>query len=65
MDTLKQAGMIAVLALLSGGGLLLLRALGAKTGGGVGPNAAELFAGAVLCSSGLVLLYSLGTRYEK
>jgi|HubBroStandDraft_6_1064221.scaffolds.fasta_scaffold3493530_2 hypothetical protein len=65
MEMLKQAGMIAVLALLSEGLLLLQHALGVKTGVGVGLHAAELFAGAVLCSSGLVLLYSLGTRYEK
>jgi hypothetical protein len=60
MESLKRAGMMAVLALLSEGFLLLQHALGVKIGGGVGLHATELFAGAVLCSSGLVLLYSLG-----
>lgn len=65
METLKQAGMIAVLALLSEGFLLLERAVGQREGSGVGRAAVELFAGTVLCTSGLALLYSLGTRDEK
>jgi hypothetical protein len=65
METLKQSAMIAVLALLSEGFLLSQRALGQRAAARVGLSAAEFFAGAVLCTSGLVLLYSLGTRNEK
>jgi len=64
MATLKQAGMIAVLALLSEGFLFLHRSLAKRADSRFG-LAAELFAGAVSCSSGLALLRSAGTRDEK
>jgi hypothetical protein len=66
IETLKQAGMIVVLLLLAEGLFAFSRALG--HGGGPGAKAAvigEFLAGAVLCSSALILLYSLGIRDEK
>jgi len=63
---LKPAGMIVVLVLLSEGLLVSYRALvhtderETKSGATV-----KLVGGAVLCSSALMLLYSLGTRDEK
>ena len=65
MELLKQGGMIAVLALLSEGLCLLYSALVQRTGTESGFRFGELFAGAVLCSSGFALLYSLGSRDEK
>ncbi|HEX4380818.1 MAG TPA: hypothetical protein VH022_12325 [Candidatus Acidoferrum sp.] len=66
IDALKQAGMIAVLVLLSEGLFVLYGALGHgdRTGTEPAPTAA-LVGGAILCSSALMLLYSLGTRDEK
>jgi hypothetical protein len=66
IETLKQAGMIVVLLLLAEGLFAFSRALG--HGGGPGAKAAvmaEFIAGAVLCSSALILLYSLGIRDEE
>lgn len=66
IQTIKQTGMIVVLVLLSEGLFVLC--------GGIGRGAAresaargvmELLAGVTLCSSALMLLYSLGTRDEK
>jgi hypothetical protein len=65
IETLKQAG-IVVLLLLAEGLFAFSRALG--HGGGPDAKAAvmvEFVAGTVLCSSGLILLYSLGIRDEK
>jgi hypothetical protein len=66
IETLKQAGMIIVLVLLSEGLFILHGALGqgdATAGRSIGTGA--LVGGAILCSSALMLLYSLGTRDEK
>jgi hypothetical protein len=66
IETLKQAGLILVLVLLSEGLFILGRALG--NGGAFQTKQAAgiaVMAGAILCSSGLMLLYSLGTRDEK
>jgi hypothetical protein len=66
IETLKQAGMLIVLVLLSEGLFVSHRALGhgdehrAKFAATM-----ELVGGAILCSSALMLLYSLGTRDEK
>jgi hypothetical protein len=68
IESLKQAGMIVVLVLLSEGLFVLS---GASTPGQRKPSSAkstitlEFVAGAILCSSALMLLYSLGTRDEK
>lgn len=66
MPALKQAGMIVVLVLLSEGPLISYRALvetdEVKVRSGV---AVKLAGGVILCSSALMLLYSLGTRDEK
>jgi len=65
-ETLKQAGMIVVLVLLSEGLFVLGRAmeLGHAAGNRLTASA-QFVAGAILCSSALMLLYSLGTRDEK
>jgi hypothetical protein len=66
MSALKQAGMIVVLVLTSEGLFVSYRALvhtderEKKSGATV-----KLVGGAILCSSALMLLYSLGTRDEK
>ena len=65
MLVLRQAGLVAVPVLLSEGLLMFYGALGRRAGGKIVLQAAELFAGAALCSSGIVLLYFLGTRDEK
>ncbi len=66
IETLKQAGMLVVLVLLSEG-LFVLG--GASRNGDTHrskPTATmEFVAGIVLCSSAVILLYSLGTRDEK
>ena len=65
-ETLKKAGMIVVLVLLSEGLFVLGRAMGLGDGAGTRLTAsAQFVAGAILCSSALMLLYSLGTRDEK
>jgi hypothetical protein len=64
IETFKQAGMIVVLVLLSEGLFVFGGAFG--SGGGRGTRSTMVFvAGTTLCSSGLILLYSLGTRDEK
>jgi hypothetical protein len=68
MEMLKQTGMVVVLVLLSEG--LFVLSGGSTLGRGRPPSAgssitAEFVAGAILCSSALMLLYSLGTRDEK
>jgi hypothetical protein len=68
METLKQAGLIVVLLLLSEGLFVLSgasplahrKALSAKS-----TITLEFVAGSILCSSALMLLYSLGRRDEK
>ena len=66
METLKQAGMIVVLVLLSEGLFVLsgVTVRSDRSAARATPTAA-LVAGAVLCSSALMLLYSLGSRDEK
>jgi hypothetical protein len=66
MPVLKQAGMIVVLVLLSEGMFVSYRAL-AHTDEGRNPEraAVKFVGGAILCSSALMLLYSLGTRDEE
>jgi hypothetical protein len=66
IETLKQGGMIVVLVLLSEGLFVLGSASGNHAPHGTKPTATMGFvAGAILCSSALLLLYSLGTRDEK
>jgi hypothetical protein len=66
MSALKQAGMIVVLVLLSEGLFVSYRALAHTDERGNPERAAvKLVGGAILCSSALMLLYSLGTRDEK
>ena len=65
MLALRQAGLVAEIALLSEGPLVFDNALGRRAGDKILLQAVELFVGAVLCTSGIVLLYSLGTRDEK
>jgi hypothetical protein len=66
IETLKQAGMIVVLALLSEGLFVLGGALGHREAVTTKPAATAGFAaGAILCLSALMLLYSLGRRDEK
>lgn len=67
MGMLKAIGMIVVLMLLSEGFFVLHSALEVGDARGVMPTAAkaEMVAGGILCSSALMLLYSLGTRDEK
>jgi hypothetical protein len=63
---LKQAGMIAVLLLLSEGLFVLLSAVGHGTARGtLTTRTVEWLGGATLCSSALMLLYSIGIRDEK
>jgi hypothetical protein len=63
---LKQAGMIVVLSLLSEGLYVLLSALGhGAARGTITTPTLQWLAGAILCSSALVLLYSIGIRDEK
>lgn len=63
---LKQAGMIVVLLLLSEGLFVLLSAVGNGTARGTNTTrTVQWLAGAVLCSSALMLLYSIGIRDEK
>jgi|HubBroStandDraft_5_1064220.scaffolds.fasta_scaffold84488_2 hypothetical protein len=64
MEALKQTGMLAVLLLLSEGFFVLSGALGH---GDVpaAKSTAEFVASAILCTSAVMLLYSLGTRDEK
>jgi hypothetical protein len=66
IQTLKQTGMILVLVLLSEGLFVLCSGIG--RGGAresAGLAAMKLLAGTALCSSALMLLYSLGTRDEE
>lgn len=66
MGTLKQAGMIAVLALLAEGFFVLCGALRQDDAhGSAAKGTVKLLTGATLCSSGLMLLYSLGRRDER
>ena len=66
IETLKQAGMILVLVLLSEGLFLLSRAWGhGKTAEATSTATMGFIAGMTLCSSALMLLYSLGRRDEK
>jgi hypothetical protein len=66
IEGLKQAGMVIVLVLLSEGLFVLGNALTHGQAYRTKPAAAmAMVAGSILCSSGLVLLYSLGTRDEK
>jgi hypothetical protein len=66
MGTLKQAGMIVVLALLAEGFFVLCGALRQDSAhASTTKGTAELLTGATLCSSALMLLYSLGRRDEK
>jgi hypothetical protein len=66
IETLKRGGMIVVLVLLSEGFFIFGGALGRGGAGGTRATATMGFvAGAILCSSALILLYSLGTRDEK
>lgn len=66
MEALKQTGMLAVLVLLSEGFFVLSGAFGhgdvpvSKSTAKV-----EFVAGASLCTSAVMLLYSLGRRDEK
>ena len=63
---LKQAGMIVVLLLLSEGLFVLLSAVGHGTASGtITTRTVQWVAGAILCSSALMLLYSIGIRDEK
>lgn len=66
IETLKQGAMVVVSVMLSEGLFVLggaLRNVGMR---GTKPAATLGFvAGAILCSSALLLLYSLGTRDEK
>jgi hypothetical protein len=66
IETLKQAGMIVVLMLLSEGLFVFGAAQGHGDVRGTKPGVTvEFVAGAISCSSALMLLYSLGTRHEK
>jgi threonine/homoserine/homoserine lactone efflux protein len=71
MGALKQTGMVAVLVLLSEGFFVLSGVLwhGDASRPGAKSTArtefVEIVAGAILCSSAVMLLYSLGTRDEK
>ena len=66
IETLKQAGMIIVLVLLSEGLFLLSRAWRhGETPGSTSIAKMGFIAGMTLCSSALMLLYALGRRDEK
>jgi hypothetical protein len=66
IGALKQAGMIVVLVLLSEGLFVSYRALeSTDKGGSESSKTVKVVGGAILCSSALMLLYSLGTRDEK
>ncbi len=66
IEALKQAGMIAVLVLLSEGLFFLGSGLRHGDTQRSKPTVMmEFTAGGVLCLSALMLLYSLGTRDEK
>jgi hypothetical protein len=66
IETLKQTGMIVVLMLLFEKLFVFRSALGNGESRGARSIATmEFVAGATLCSSGLMLLYSLRARHEE